>query len=117
MSTRTGLVEEVLIYFEPHHDSEVDVYVRYAGAHYRYLDAIFNVQFQVCHLHLMSDAIKLRPALIICLDAEEILDYLLFRGAFALDDAVFLIELREQFLDIRWSIIGLCQARKHKYSC
>ena len=117
MSTRTGLGEEVLINFEPHHDSEVDVYVRYAGAHYRNLDAIFNVQFQVCHLHLMSDAIKLRPALIISLDAEVILDYLFFRGAFALDDAVFLIELREQFLDIRWSIIGLCQARKHKYSC
>ena len=74
MSIRTRLREEVLINFEPHHDCEVDVYVRYTSAHYRYLDAIFNVQFQVCHLHLMSDAIKLRPALIVSLDAKEVLD-------------------------------------------
>ena len=107
MSIRTRLREEVLINFEPHHDCEVDVYVRYTSAHYRYLDAIFNVQFQVCHLHLMSDAIKLRPALIVSLDAKEVLDYLLLSWAFTLDDAILLVELREQVLDIRWSIIGL----------
>ena len=95
MSIRTRLREEVLINFEPHHDSEVDVYIRYAGAHYRYLDAIFNVQFQVCHLHLMSDAIKLRPALIVSLDAKEVLDYLLLSWAFALDDSILLVELQE----------------------
>ena len=107
MSIRTRLREEVLINFEPHHDCEVDVYVRYTSAHYRYLDAIFNVQFQVCHLHLMSDAIKLRPALIVSLDAKEVLDYLLLSWAFTLDDAILLVELQEKVLDIRWSIIGL----------
>ena len=107
MSIRTLLREEVLINFEPHHDCEVDVYVRYTSAHYRYLDAIFNVQFQVCHLHLMSDAIKLRPALIVSLDAKEVLDYLLLSWAFTLDDAILLVELQEKVLDIRWSIIGL----------
>ena len=109
MSIRTRLREEVLINFEPHHDSKVDVYIRYSGAHYRYLDAIFNVQFQVCHLHLMSDAIELRPTLIISLDAKEVLDYLLLGWAFALDDAILLVELQEKVLDIRWSIIGLCR--------
>ena len=109
MSIRTRLREEVLINFEPHHDCEVDVYVRYTSAHYRYLDAIFNVQFQVCHLHLMSDAIKLRPALIVSLDAKEVLDYLLLSWAFTLDDAILLVELQEKVLDIRWSIIGLCR--------
>ena len=78
MSTRTGFSEEVLIYFEPHHDSEVDVYIRYAGAHYRYLDAMLNVQFQVCHFNLMSDAIELRPALIVSLDTKEVFDILYF---------------------------------------
>ena len=55
----------------------------------------------------MSDAIKLRPALIVSLDAKEVLNYLLLGWAFVLDDAILLVELQEQVLDIRWSIIGL----------
>ena len=55
----------------------------------------------------MSDAIKLRPALIVSLDAKEVLNYLLLGWAFVLDDSILLVELQEQVLDIRWSIIGL----------
>ena len=105
---RAPIREEVLIYFEPHHDCKVDVYVRYASAHNWYLDSIFNVHIQVCHLNLMSDTIKLRPAFVVSLDAEEVFYDLIFRWAIAFDDAILLVELREQGLDIRWSIIGLC---------
>ena len=93
MAIGSWLREEILIDFEPHHDSEVDVYIRYAGAHYRYLDAMLNVQFQVCHFNLMSDAIELRPALIVSLDTKEVLDILYFWGTIALNEAILQIEL------------------------
>lgn len=56
----------------------------------------------------MSDTIKLRPAFVVSLDAEEVFHDLIFRRAIALDDAILLVKLRKQGLDIWWSIIGLC---------
>ena len=67
----------------------------------------------------MSDTIKLRPALIIGFDAEEVYVFLYYFGAFAVVDPILQIELINKGLYIRWSIVGLSlrYARKQRNSC